>query len=304
MAFKRHLLLVATATLVSAGSAVGCGGGSTAGPPPSNAQAATTAAEDESAGAALADFDRHHHHGGVTLLIAMSLDVVGITPDQKTTIEQIRTDLRTALQPSGAAEGVVLKTLADGIASGSVDTAKVDAAIGQLTTASGSVHDACVAALNQLHGVFSAEQRAAFVDKVQAQWDVWQDANALETPAYQAKADADRLDALSDDLSLTPDQLAKIRASASSASPATPPLDAEEVAARIRRFCDAFRAETFDARSLTDAGATDARVAEWGAMKMAHFLEAATPALTPDQRTKLAQILRDHAAHGLAGEGA
>jgi Spy/CpxP family protein refolding chaperone len=291
MAFKRHLLLVATATLVSAGSAVGCGGGSTAGPPPSNAQAATTAAEDESAGAALADFDRHHHHGGVTLLIAMSLDVVGITPDQKTTIEQIRTDLRTALQPSGAAEGVVLKTLADGIASGSVDTAKVDAAIGQLTTASGSVHDACVAALNQLHGVFSAEQRAAFVDKVQAQWDVWQDANALETPAYQAKADADRLDALSDDLSLTPDQLAKIRASASSAS-------------RIRRFCDAFRAETFDARSLTDAGATDARVAEWGAMKMAHFLEAATPALTPDQRTKLAQILRDHAAHGLAGEGA
>jgi Spy/CpxP family protein refolding chaperone len=233
----------------------------------------------------------------------MSLDVVGITPDQQTTIEQIRADLRTALQPSRAAEGAVLTALADGIAAGSIDTAKVDAAIAQLTSAAGSVHDASVAALNQLHGILTGEQRAAFVDKVQAHWDVWQDANALESPADQANADADRLATFGEELGLAPDQLEKIRASATTAAASTPPLDAEEIAAHIRRFGDAFRAESFDARSLTTAGATDAKVAAWGAMKMARFLEAATPALTPDQRTKLVQILRDHAAHDPPPQG-
>jgi Spy/CpxP family protein refolding chaperone len=302
MAFKRHLHLAAIATLVSAGALTACASTSTQAP--SNTPATASSADDESAGAALASYDRHHHHGGVTLLIAMSLDVVGITPDQKTTIEQIRTDLRTALRPARDAEGAVLTTLADGIAAGSVDTTKVDAAIGQLTNAAGSVHDASVASLNQLHGILTAEQRAAFVDKVQAHWDVWQDANALATPADQEKAEADRLATLGEDLGLTADQLEKIRASASSASTMIPPLDAVEIAEHIRTFCDAFRGETFDARFLTNAGAIDARVAAWGAMRMARFLEAATPALTPDQRTKLARILRDHAAHESAAQGA
>jgi Spy/CpxP family protein refolding chaperone len=198
----------------------------------------------------------------------------------------------------------VLSALADGIAAGTIDTAKVDAAIAQLTNAAGSVHDASVAALNQLHGILTGEQRGAFIDKVQAHWDVWQDANALESPADQAKADADRIATLAADLGLAPDQLEKIRASVASPSSSTPPLDAEEIATHIRRFGDAFRAETFDARSFTAAGGADARVATWGAAKMAHFLEAVTPVLTPDQRTKLAQMLRDHAAHDPTAQGA
>jgi Spy/CpxP family protein refolding chaperone len=300
MTFSRSLRLVAVASFFSA---VACGGSSTSSPPPSTSPSGATSAEDENAGEALTNYDRHHHHGGVTLLIAMSLDVVGITPDQKTTIEQIRTDLHKALEPSRVAEQAVLAALADGIAAGTIDTAKVDATIAQLSSAAAGVHDASAAALNQLHGILTAEQRLAFADKVQAHWDVWQDANALETPAEQAKADADRVATLAADLGLAADQVEKIRASVASTAGATPPLDAQEIDAHIHRFADAFRAEAFDARTMTAAGGADARVATWGATKMARFLEAATPALTPEQRTKLAQILREHAAHDPTAEG-
>ncbi len=164
------------------------------------------------------------------------------------------------------------------------------------------MHDASAAALNQLHAILTPEQRLGFAEKVQAHWDVWQDANALETPAEQAKADADRVATLGADLGLAPDQLEKIRVASAASAP--PPLDAQEIDTHIHRFADAFRAEAFDARTLTAAGGADSRVATWGATKMAHFLEAAAPALTPEQRTKLAQILREHAAHDPTAQGA
>jgi Spy/CpxP family protein refolding chaperone len=268
------------------------------------APAASTPADDPNAGEALTNYDRHHHHGGVTLLIAMSLDVVGVMPDQKTTIEQIQADLHKALEPARIAEKAVLAALADGIAAGTIDKAKVDAAIAQLAMTAGAAHDASVAALDQLHGILTAPQRAAFADKVQAHWDVWQDANALESPAEQAQAERDRLATLAADLSLAPDQIEKIRADAAATSTSTPPLDAEEIGAYVRRFCDAFRGEMFDARSLTTASSADSRVAAWGAKKMALFLEAATPVLTPEQRTKLAQSLREHAEHDPMMQGA
>jgi Spy/CpxP family protein refolding chaperone len=35
----------------------------------------------------------------------------------------------------------------------------------------------------------------------------------------------------------------------------------------------------------------------WGAAHSAHFLETVSPVLTPEQRAKLAQMLREHATH-------
>jgi hypothetical protein len=69
----------------------------------------------------------------------MSLDTLGLSPEQKPAVEKIRSDLHARMEPARAAEQNLLGTLADGLAVGVLDPAKVDAAVGQLTKAAASV---------------------------------------------------------------------------------------------------------------------------------------------------------------------
>jgi Spy/CpxP family protein refolding chaperone len=78
-------------------------------------------------------------------------------------------------------------------------------------------------------------------------------------------------------------------------------LDPQEIEACLQAFGAAFKADTFDARALRQVSSANAQLAGWGAARMAHFYEAAAPALTPDQRTSLAEMLREHANHATAG---
>ena len=55
-----------------------------------------------------------------------------------------------------------------------------------------------------------------------------------------------------------------------------------------------FTADAFDAKSLPQSGAHE-HMATWGVSRMARFYEALTPVLTPEQRTKVADKLREHA---------
>jgi Spy/CpxP family protein refolding chaperone len=224
----------------------------------------------------------------------MSLDTLGISPEQKPAVQKIRSDLHARMEPARAAEQSLLGALADGLAAGALDLAKVDAATAQLASTAAGVHDASTDALNQLHSVLTPPQRAALVDKLEAHWSVWQRANADEN---------DLLTQLSADLTLTPDQIDKIRASQGEAMKTLPRFDPQEVTAHIRAFGDAFRAQTFDAKALTSGSAATAHMVGWGAAHMAHFIESVSPMLTPEQRAKLAQILREHANHNPSAEG-
>jgi hypothetical protein len=82
-----------------------------------------------------------------------------------------------------------------------------------------------------------------------------------------------------------------------------PRLDPRETTAQIAAFGDAFRKEAFDARGLHSAGETNAHVAAWGAAHLAHFVEAAILVLDVDQRTALAQRLREHTTNGPMAQG-
>jgi hypothetical protein len=84
---------------------------------------------------------------------------------------------------------------------------------------------------------------------------------------------------------------------------AEPRFDPQEVETHIRAFGDAFRAQTFDAKALTTGGAATAHMVGWGAAHMAHFIESVSPVLTPDQRGKMSQILRQHANHNPSANG-
>lgn len=272
--------LVAT-ILLGMSSTMACGGRA------ANAPSAAAGDDDDDATVGLIEHHRYHHHGGVSLFIAMSLDTLAISPDQRGAVEKIRADLHARMEPAHVAEQNLQVVLADGVAAGSFDAPKVEAAVAQLTAAGATVHDASADALNQLHEILTPAQRAALVDKVSAHWAVWQNANAEEH----------HLALLMADLELTPDQVQKIRAGLGDGMKAVPKLDSQEITTHLHAFDAAFRSEKFDAKALTTGGAASAHMIGWSASTMAHFVETVSPVLGPEQRAKLASHLRDHASH-------
>jgi Spy/CpxP family protein refolding chaperone len=261
-----------------------------------------SAADDESVNDELRDYHRHHHHGGVTMFISMAIDTMGLDPAKKAQAEKIQSDLHAKMAPARDAEHDLLSTIADGVATGKIDTAKVDAGIAKIATASVGIHAATADAVTQLHDILSPVERAALVDKVKAHWEVWHKVNAEEKPGSTEKGT--RLAKLTELLALTPDQVDKISKALSADVPVTPQTDPKAVDAHIQAFATAFVADKFDAKSLAPTAAAAAgHVARYGGARQARFYEAVTPVLTPEQRAKLAAHLRErlddqHAASG------
>jgi Spy/CpxP family protein refolding chaperone len=287
------------ALLVFAGAIGACGGGAATANAPGPVTAVSSA--DDEASNSLREHHRYHHHGGATLFIAMSLDTLGVTADQRLTVEKIRRDLHAALEPARAAEQALVTTLADELAASKFDQAKTDAAVAQVSASASAAHDASADALNQLHATLTPAQRGALVDKLEAHWAVWQRSNA-EDATTPPQHESNRLTRLASEIDLTPAQVTQIRARLDAGAKAKPPLDVASVTAHLRAFGEAFRGEKFDAKSVTTGGAADARIATSGASSMAHFIEAVSPDLTNAQRESLAARLREHATYKLNAE--
>jgi Spy/CpxP family protein refolding chaperone len=294
----------------AAGSASAAASSSAAPPPSASASAAPSAAPSGSAAAADASADdgkkiaeendqlalelesyHRHNHAGFAGLVLDSVETLGVTPEQEAAIDKIKGEFRKKMKPVREANKVVIGLLADGVAAGKIDTAKVDAAVAKATADSTAAHGATDELLNQLHAALKPEQRAALVDKLDAQWSVWKEANA-EKPK-EDKADA-HLTHLAKELSLTDDQVAKVKANLDAAKDKKP-FDTAAADGHFKEFSAAFGAETFDAKKLAAATAEGPHLVAWGAQRMARFYEALTPVLTADQRTKVADKLRQRA---------
>ncbi|HZL16725.1 MAG TPA: Spy/CpxP family protein refolding chaperone [Polyangia bacterium] len=284
------------AVMVGVGLSAGCGGNAASSRP----SATPASADGDEYASGLMEHHRYHH-GGVTHFIAMSLETLGVAPEQQAAIDKIRTELGSAMAPERTAEEKLLATLADGLAGANLDAAGVGAAVAQVAKAAAAVHDDSAGALNQLHAVLTPPERAALVDKVDAHWAIWQKENAEEVPAPN-NTESGHLATLASDLDLTADQVEKIRAAFAGEAKAGPPIDRQEIAAHVHAFDDAFRSETFDARLLTTGTAANTGLTNWGAAHLAHVVETLAPLLTPDQRATLASKLREHATHGPIAE--
>jgi Spy/CpxP family protein refolding chaperone len=238
--------------------------------------------------------------------VAMSIETLGASPEQKAALEQVQADLKKHMQPAREADEKLQKTLADAAAAGSFDKAKIDAATRQVETASAAAHAASLASLDKLHAILKPEQRAALVDKVRAHWEVWRKANGAKGTEHEEHAEHDHaagsarhphLEHLAKELNLTADQVSKIDARVASEK-AGPELDAAKVEAHIQAFETAFESEKFDAKKALGEGKdASGHMAGWGAKQMAHFVEAVSSVLDADQRKKLAAHLREHAEH-------
>jgi Spy/CpxP family protein refolding chaperone len=287
---ERRQLIAAVLLL----GAAGCGARAAEQPPAATPATATN--DDE--GAALMEHHRYHH-GGVTLFIAMSLDTIGVSPEQRAAIQTIRADLHAAMEPQRRTEQTLLGTLADGLSAGSFDAAKVDAALAQVDQAAALLHDASANSVNRLHDVLTPGQRAALVDKVSSHWAVWKHENEETDGPTSGR----HLAALTTDLGLTPDQVTRIHAAVADGIKGVPRVDDREIAAHLRLFGDAFRADTFDAKTLPTGTPANVHMIGWGATHLVRVVETMSPILTPDQRAALADQLREHATHGSGPEG-
>jgi Spy/CpxP family protein refolding chaperone len=249
----------------------------------------TSAADAEQATKHLRHHHRHHHHGGVAMFIHMAIDTLGVSAEKKAQIEKIQADLHAKMAASRDTARAVLTLLADGIAAGKIDKAKVDAALAKQEAASKDVHAATADALNQLHEVLSPAERAALVDKVEAHAEVWKKVNHEEEQGSKEKGS--HLARLTEELALTPDQVEKISAALKKDAPPKP--DPAALDAHLKAFETAFIAEKFDAKTLSTANAANAHLSKNGSARIARFYEIITPLLTPDQRTKLAEHVRE-----------
>jgi Spy/CpxP family protein refolding chaperone len=286
----------------------GCGGGAATAASPTSA-ASVSAADDDSdeLAADLNEHHRHHHHGGVTMFIAMSLDSLGVSPEQKAAIEKIQSDLYAKMEPARAAEQNLANVIADGIAAGGADAAKVNAAVSDVATAAAGIHEATIDALNQLHDKLTPDQRVALMDKVAAHWEVWKAANAdqdqpgqdLNRDGKVSASEQSHLERLAREIDLTPDQIAKVRATFATGMKSAPvKLDPAQVDAHVHELTAAFDAATFDARSLVHRAAAHGQMAGYGARRMAELYLAVDPVLNPAQRARLSAILKEHAQLG------
>lgn len=248
--------------------------------------------DDDPAVQELKEHHRHHHHGGLTHFIAMSLDTLGTDDAKRPQIEKIQHSLHVCTAPSRKVEKRLLETLAAGIDAGTIDTTKVDHEIGRLKKDADAASTCSNDALNQLHALLSPSERQALVDKVQSHWHIWQKVNH-ETDAG-VKEKGSRLDALTTELSLTPDQVDKMSGALTTAMDAkTNQFDPSKVEAHLQAFLTAFAGDAFEAASIK--ANANGHMATHGAKRMALFYETILPILTPAQRKDLAAHLRDHA---------
>jgi Spy/CpxP family protein refolding chaperone len=253
---------------------------------------AENAKEDEQEQEVVDELQQHHrlHHQGFAGFIISSIETLGISPDQQSAIEPVRKEFRTKMKALREANVVTLQVLADGIATGTIDKAKVDADVAKSAPAAAAVQAAIPNILDKLHAALRPEQRVALVDKIDAHWATWREVNAAE-PTEKDKADK-RFKHLEKELGMTSDQMDKFRANLEASKEAKKPFDAAGPEAYIKAFDTAFVADTFDAKKLPSP--ESAKLISFGGERMVMFYEALTPVLTPDQRAKLAERIRQH----------
>jgi Spy/CpxP family protein refolding chaperone len=241
------------------------------------------------------DEHRHSHHAGIVGLIARSVQDLDVSADQKAKLEAVRADLLAKLEPARAAAHDFSGTLADGVAAGKLDRTKVDAATGALVTKAQAAHDASLKALDDLHATLTPEQRAKLVDGLQTHWERWKEAHGRDEQS-EPQHRSGYLLALVRDVGLTREQAQKIKDALHDKMKAGPQEHAhKEVADYVSAFGTAFKGDKFDAKKLAGGKGASGHMAKWGAARMTHFVEIALPVLTPEQRTKLAAVLRERA---------
>jgi hypothetical protein len=226
---------------------------------------------------------------GLPVVFAVSLTEVTLRPDQHAAIDSMTKDLRMDQEPTREAWRQITVDLADEIAAGGVDHAKIDPEIDHLIQGIEANKSSLQDAVARLHATLDPSQRKKLMDVVLARAGSWQ-----ELAQFDARGPTDRIHKLEDELGLGPDQRAKVEASATEvmrAQAAAAQAKVVEAAGHSKKVGAAFAADTFDPQAA-GVGKNTGDIARLWVKGWLAFVDSVVPILTPAQRGKFAEHLR------------
>jgi Spy/CpxP family protein refolding chaperone len=246
--------------------------------------------EGEAAAAAQAGVTQDPPEVGHMNFVREAMSQVALRPDQQPVVDQLAKDAEARHQSIQTARAALRNALADQVQAGKIDRAALQPQLDALLAAIEQSRPADRAAFVRLHDVLDKTQRAQFVDALEAKFRGKHGGEHLSMNHARQWAS---------DLNLSDQQRDQIRTAVRSKFDGQrDQMRAQWMASREqgKQMLESFRQDQFtlDANSPQLFGRD--RVAA-GIGKMIDFAEAALPVLTPDQRTVVAQKIRNNEGH-------
>jgi Spy/CpxP family protein refolding chaperone len=107
------------------------------------------------------------HHPAVGMLLAEA-GQVGLRPEQQTAVDAIKADLDKQADSTKEQRTQLTNDIADGVAAGKLDKAKIDADVKKLEKAGDATSKSVQDSINKLHQTLDAAQRKKLVELMQA----------------------------------------------------------------------------------------------------------------------------------------
>ncbi len=281
---KRSLLsrLASVSVLAGALALVACSSGGAASGAPATAESAVTKAPVAPNAA------------GPLKLVSRALSEVPLRADQRTEIEKLVADAGARHTANRQARVDVMNAVAAQVEAGAIDRAalqpKIDAAVAAWQASS----PADRAAIERLHAILDASQRAQLVDAFHGAAHGRDGHDGQAGPGHHGRGD---LAKLVTDLKLTDDQQDRIKTIVRDQMVAHHG-ERKEGHAKGKAMLEAFKSDHFVIDEVAPPPDARAKAAEMTG-RMLNVVEQILPILTPEQRTLAAAKIRER-AEGLA----
>jgi Spy/CpxP family protein refolding chaperone len=223
--------------------------------------------------------------GDIVQMVDEALTGVALRPDQTQAFQTLAADVDAKVTAVEQAKRDLLLRLADAIEAGKVDEASMASTMAEFDDAAAKASPVVRKAFEKLHDSLDAEQRKQFVAN-------FHDALKKAATAADPKDNVDEMSSLK----LTDDQKEKIGAIFAEDSPA---IDVARDRARL--VLDAFKQDAFSMDDLLPAASIKHR-ADRMIHRVVDVTGRVTELLTPEQRTRAANMIRDKVTGRSAGE--
>jgi Spy/CpxP family protein refolding chaperone len=259
-------------------------------------------------------------------MLFMELSQVGLRPEQKMAIDAIDKDLEKLGEATKEQKALLVSDVTEGVAAGKLNKAKIDADVKKLAQAASSTAGSVQDAMTKLHKTLDAPQRKKLIELLQAKVKEHQEhALAMGEHGMGPKGEHDGpkgehgmgpkgehdgpkgehhmgghgpIEKLTEQLGLTPaqrDQLKTKLEATMKAGQADMKAHMTTMQKMMKTVGDAFESDKFDAKKV-GVGEHGGEMAKLMATSKIRFVEAVLSVLTPEQRAKFAEHIRQHAS--------